>query len=478
METNISLLTVEILTALLAIGLVVLGLVVPPDQRKGIGYVTAAGLIAILAISFDFKGINDTFMNGMYLIDDFGNFFKQISLVAAILVVLSSISYVNNQIEHYRGEFFTLIVFALLGMMVMVSAGDFVTLYLGLELMTITFYALTGYRRGDSESAEAGMKYVLLGGISSAIILYGISMIYGATTTIMIYDVAGFVSNEGLSPALLLGIIFLIAGFGFKISMVPFHMWSPDVYQGAPTPIAAFLAVGSKAAAFAAFVRVFLGGLTPVIEGWLTIIVALAALSIVIGNLIAIPQTNIKRMLAFSGVAQAGYILTGMIAASEKGIEGLGYYLMIYAFATVGAFTVVAEVSKVTGSNEIKDMAGLAQRSPLMFTTMLVCLLSMAGIPPLAGFAGKLMLFTAVVQEGFLWLALLGLVMSMVSVYYYLNVCKVMYSGEASDMSPIDISGTAKFVLLLSVVATIIFGIYPTPIADLANSAAQALFMY
>ncbi|MDA8212841.1 MAG: NADH-quinone oxidoreductase subunit N [Clostridia bacterium] len=472
MNIDYSLLTIEMLTAGLALGLLVLSLVVPGDQRKGFGYLTAAGLAIIFAISFAFNGVNKEIIGGMYLIDDFGNFFKQLALVAGVLVALASIPYVEK-LESYRGEYYSLLVFATLGMVVMVGAGDLISLYLGLELMTITFFVLTAFKRGDSKSAEAGIKYVLLGAMSSAILLYGLSMLYGVAKTTVISELVSTIQAGQISPALILGLMFLVGGFGFKISAVPFHMWSPDVYEGAPTPVTSYLAVGSKAAAFAAFVRIFMGGMPQIQEIWIALFAGLSALSMIIGNLIAIPQTNIKRMLAFSGVAQAGYILTGMVAGTNAGIKGLAFYLMIYVFATIGAFTVAIGFSNATGSDEIKDMAGLSQRNPLMAAVMLVCLLSMAGIPPLAGFAGKLFLFSAIVAQGKLWLALVGLIMSMVSVYYYLSVAKSMYMGEAADPSPIEIPGSLKLVLIVSMVVTIFLGIYPAPLTGLAEAAAS-----
>lgn len=472
MNIDFSLLSTEMLTALLAVGLLVLSLVAPGDQRKGFGYVTAAGLLIIFGLNFSYLGRNTSLLSGAYLLDDYSFFFKQIALLAGALIALSSVSFVEK-LEGYRGEYYSLLVCTTLGMMVMVSAGELITLYIGLELMTITFYALTAFKRGDSKSAEAGIKYVLLGSLSSALLLYGMSMVYGVTQTTVISEIAQIVKAGEIAPALILGLMFLVTGFGFKISAVPFHMWSPDVYEGAPTPVTAYLAIGSKAAAFAAFIRIFFGGMPQLVGTWATLFAAISALSMIIGNLIALPQTNVKRMLAYSGVAQAGYLLTGMVAGTQAGVKGLAFYLMIYLFATVGAFSVVIGVSNATGSDDIKDMDGLAQRNPLMASVMLVSLLSMAGIPPLAGFAGKLYLFSAVINQGYLWLAIIGLVMSMASVYYYLTVIRHIYASEAADMSPIEINGSLKLVLIVCMVLTLICGIYPTVLADLADAAAH-----
>lgn len=475
--SNLSLITIEIATALLAMAIVVIGLLVPKEQKYGLGYLVTIGLTGILFLSFGFYGINTRIVEGMYYVDDFSIFFKQLFLIAGILVSLSATLYVKKIGTNY-GEFFIMLVFATLGMMILSSAGDFITLYLALELMTITFYILTGFKKGDSKSVEAGVKYLLLGTMSSGVLLYGLSLVYGFTGTTVILDVAARIKATGaMSPALVVGLVFLIGGFGFKISAVPFQMWSPDVYEGAPTPVTAFLAVGSKAAAFAAIVRVFLGAFPDYQAQWKVLFAALAALTIIVGNLVAIPQTNIKRMLAYSSIAQAGYIMTGIVAASTAGIKGVAFYGMLYVFATVGAFTVVMNFSANTGSDEIKDYAGLAQRSPLMAVVLTVSLLSMAGIPPLAGFAGKFYLFSSIVNEGYLWLVIIGLLMSMASVYYYLSVVKVMFMADPADNSPLVVPAGAKASLLITMILTVFLGIYPEPLSVLANTAAKALML-
>ncbi len=476
MEVNYSLLTIEIATTLLALGVLVIGLLVPREQRYGLGYLVTIGLTGILLLSFGFYGVNSSLFEGMYIVDDFSLFFKQLFLVAAVLVSLAATLYVKKIGANY-GEFFIMLVFATLGMMILSSAGDFITLYLALETMTITFYILTGYQKTESKSVEAGVKYLLLGAMSSGILLYGLSLVYGMTGTTVITDVAAKISEmSSMPPALLVGIIFLVAGLGFKISAVPFQMWSPDVYEGAPTPVTAFLAVGSKAAAFAAIIRLFMVAFPAYGAQWKVLFAALAALTIIIGNLVAIPQTNIKRMLAYSSIAQAGYIMTGVVAANAAGVKGVAFYAMLYVFATIGAFTVVMNFSANTGSDEIKDYAGLAQRSPLMAAVLTVCLLSMAGIPPLAGFAGKFYLFSSIVKQGYLWLVIIGLLMSMASVYYYLSVAKVMYMAEPVDNTPITVPAGAKATLLMTMIITVFLGVYPEPLSVLANVAAKALF--
>jgi NADH-quinone oxidoreductase subunit N len=475
MNIDLSLLSIEILTAALAMGILIIGILVPKEQRYGLGYLMTFGLAGILFISFSYYGINTKMFDGMYIIDDFSLFFKQLFLVAAILVIMSATLYVKKIGTNY-GEFFVMIAFATLGMMVLASSGDFVTLYLGLELMTISFYILTGYKRDDAKSVEAGVKYLILGAMSSAILLYGMSLIYGITGTTVIAEIAPKLTGGAMSPALMLALVFLVTGFGFKISAVPFQMWSPDVYEGAPTPVTAFLAAGSKAAAFAILIRVFFIAFPSYAVQWKALFAVIAVISIVIGNLVAIPQTNIKRMLAYSSIAQAGYILTGIVAANELGVQGVAFYAMLYVFATIGAFTVIMNFSANTGSDEIKDYGGLAQRSPLMAAVLTVCLLSMAGIPPLAGFTGKFYLFAAIVKD-YLWLVIVGLVMSMASVYYYLSVVKTMYMNDPVDNTPIIVQAGAKFTLLASLLVTVYLGIYPEQLSKLANVAAKSLFL-
>jgi NADH-quinone oxidoreductase subunit N len=470
-----SLLTVEMLTAALGIAVLILGLIVPQGSKHGFGWLSLLGLAGIMGVAIAMWGSQGSLLGGMFLVDGYALFFKVTFLLAAMLVILGSMRYVDdmgNQTEYY-----SMIIMATLGMMIMASAGDFITMYVGLELMTIIFVILVAWKRTDGKSVEAGMKYLILAGMGSAVLLYGMSLIYGLTGTIIIGDIARIVATQPVSPAMILAIVLVVAGLGFKVAAVPFHMWSPDVYHGAPTPITSFLAMGSKAASFAILVRVFMGALPGVWEHWVMLIAVLAAITILMGNLVAIPQTNVKRLLAYSGIAQAGYILVGLVAASEAGIKGIMFYAFIYVFATVGAFTVAAYFYNITGSDELKDYAGLSQRSPLMAAVMVVAMLSMAGIPPLAGFVGKFYLFMTIV-DSYLWLVLLGLVMSMVSVYYYLRVALVMYRDEPVDPTPIKLTSPVALTLVITMVVTIFLGIYPAPLSEVVNAAANSFFMH
>ncbi|EGW40164.1 NADH-quinone oxidoreductase subunit N [Desulfosporosinus sp. OT] len=470
-------LTPEIAMAALALILLAIGLLIPAGARKGMMPLTAFSLIGVLSYTlFDFfHGSKALFLGGLYYHDQFAVYFKVLFLAAALLVVLSSGGYIQKLANH-RGEFYSLILTATLGMMLMAGAGELISMYVGLELMTISFYILVAYLADDARSSEAGIKYLVLGATSSAILLYGVSLIYGLTGSTQYTEI---VSGLGatLTPASFLATVFLLAGLGFKISLVPFHLWAPDIYEGAPTPVTAFLAIASKAAAFAVLIRVYLLMMNSQAfsSTGQTLLVVLAALTMIIGNLIAIPQTNIKRLMAFSSVAQAGYIMVGIIAASVAGVKGVLFYAMIYVFANMGAFAVATHVSEMQGSDQIKDFAGLARRSPLAAVVMTTSLLSLAGIPPLAGFVGKFYLFSAVMDQGYTAIAYIGFVMSMVSVYYYLSVVKVMFLGEGEGLPDVPVHGAVKFTMVFTMLITLAIGIYPTPLAQMAIAAAQSL---
>ncbi len=474
MPFDTSLLSIEMLTAALGLAVLILGIISPASAKKGLGWITVIGLLGVSGAAIGFWGTQGSVYSGMYLVDNYATFWKLTFLVAAVLVVLGSMRYVDNL--GGQTEYYSTLIFATLGMMVMASAGDFITLFMGLELMTISFIILVCFRKNESKSVEAGIKYILLASMSSAVLLYGLSLIYGLTGSINIYEVGRIVAMNPVSPALILGVVMLLAGFGFKISAVPFHMWSPDVYEGAPTPVTAFLAVGSKAASLAILLRVFVAALPGIWEHWAMVVAILAGVTIIVGNLVAIPQDNIKRLLAYSSIAQAGYILVGLVTATEAGIKGVMFYAFLYVFATLGAFTVATYFYNITGSDKIKDYAGLSQRSPLMAVVMLVAMLSMAGIPPLAGFVGKFYLFTTIV-DNYLWLAFIGLIMSMVSVYYYLRVALVMYRDEPADSTPIKVSSPVAITLVVTMLVTLIIGVYPGPLSEVVNAAAHSFFL-
>ena len=470
---NISVLALEISVAVLALVLLAMDLSLEDDQpRRNIGYLALCGLTGIFFFSFTRYGVNATFWNGLFSLDDFAVFFKQAFLIGAILVILFSLDTVD-QLPHSRAEFYVLLLFAVIGMMVLASANDLITLYVGIELMTFSFFILVGYALTDARSTEAAIKYLILASAASAVMLFGMSLIFGLSGQMSYPAIAAGLSA---SPALLVGGVLLLSGFAFKIAAPPFHMWAPDVYEGAPAPITAMLAMGSKAAGFAAMIRVFTNVFPSTGYPWAMLALLLSGAAMLVGNIVAIPQTNIKRMLAYSSVAQAGYILTGLVAGTAAGIKGMMFYLMIYVFANVGAFGVVTAVSRRRNSENISDLAGLARQAPVLAVAMTISLLSMAGIPPLAGFMGKFFLFSAVIDAGYLEIAVLGFVLSMVSVYYYLNVVKSMYLAEPIDERPFTVAGTLKFTVLFAMTATLAMGIYPGPLSHLAELAAKTVF--
>lgn len=469
------LLTPEILTAVLGLFTLTAGLLLPQRGKKAVGILAVIGLAVILVkvvLNFNQQAL---FFDGVYQIDTYGSFFKILFLCSALLIFFMASRY-TDFFGQRKSEWFSFMIFATLGMMIMVSSGDLLTLYVGLELMTISFYILSGYLLNDDRSNEAGLKYLIIGALSSAVLLFGMSLIYAASGSIIFTEIYRGLSTTPNQPVLIAGIVMLIGGLGFKISAVPFHMWTPDIYQGAPTPVTAYLSVASKAAGFAALVRILMVALPTVQYNWNLILAVLAALTIVIGNLTALPQKNVKRLLAYSSIAQAGYILVGLAAANVYGLKGLLFYAMLYVFSNVGAFAVTTLVEVETGSTELTAFNGLGRRAPMLAAVMTVCLLSLAGIPPLAGFAGKFYLFSGAIQAGYLWLAFVGLLMSMISVYYYLNVAKAMYIGESDKAGAFAVPVMGRLALWVCLFGTIFIGIYPGPLARLAQLAITLFF--
>lgn len=469
---NFSLVTAEIAVVVLAALVIVFDLLIPfKETRRSLGYMTVFGLAAVLLMISGSSVNIGIFSDSQYAVDGYALFFKQLFLVATALVLLFSFDF-TERLPRYQGEFYALIAFSVLGMMMMASANDFLTLFVGLGVMNVCFYILVSYHLGNYKSSEAGVKYLVLSAASAGIMLYGMSLVYGVTGSLQLSAVRAALT----SPALLVGIGMILIGLGFKIAAVPFHIWSPDIYEGAPLPITALLAVCSKLAAFAALLRIFLQAVPAWSASWLPVILVLAVLSMTAGNLMAMHQMNIKRLLAYSSIAQAGYLLCGLVAESQAGVKGILFYGMIYVFASAGAFAVLTAVKLNSGAEDLRAFSGLAQKSPLLAAVMTVSLLSMAGIPPMAGFAGKLYLFIAVVESGYLWLALLGFVMSMISVYYYLLVAKAMYLGEVDSWRPFTVSSSLQWAALVSLAITLFCGIYPGPLATLAAQAAGSLF--
>jgi len=463
-------LTTEIGLAALVCLLLVVGLLSNRSGERLNHALAALGVGGLLIYIWGQQSVSAKLWDSTYLVDGLSWFFKLLFLVAALLIIISSQRYSEQNLTQ-RWQFPALILAAVLGMTVMVSGGDLLVIYIGLELMTITFYILAAYLDKDLRSYEAGLKYLILGGVSSALLLLGLSLVYALTGTTNLTELGkAAVENK----VMLLGMTLVLAGMGFKISAVPFHMWAPDIYEGAPTPVTAILSVASKAAGFAVLVRLVLALFPAFAQEYAGLLAILAAVTIILGNLAAIPQTNLKRMLAYSSIAQAGYILVGLVAGNANGFKGVFFYSLVYVFANLGAFTILMRVESAEQSSQIDALNGLSRRSPLMAAVMTVCLLSLAGIPPLAGFAGKWYLFSGAVEAGYLWLALIGLLMSMVSVYYYLSVVKAMYIGESSTGS-LPLNGGEKAAIWACFVLTVLAGVYPAPVVALAKLAWAAI---
>ena len=475
MNINWYLISPEIALAAFGTGLLILSMFVRDSRLNATGPVTGFFLIGMTFYTVSMFNVDDVFM-GIYFIDPFSVFMKAALLIAAVIVVFCSGDWIKKQ--GYQAEYYSFVIFATLGMFAMTSAGDLITAYIAIEIMTISFVILAGFKKGDGYSAESGIKYLVLGAMSSAVILYGLTLIYGSTKSLLITDIAVSVADHGIEPALMAGMILLIASFAFKNALIPFHMWAPDVHGGAPTPVTALLTSTSiKAAGFAIFVRFFIIGFEAAWETWAGVLIVLSVLTLVVGNLIALVQTNLKRMLAYSSVSHGGYVIMGLIAGSEAGITAVMYYCLVYIFANAGAFIVVSVIESSTGGRkEIKDVAGLAVRSPFLAVVMLFFLAALAGLPPTAGFTGKFFLFVSVVEIGMFWLAGVALLMTVISLYYYLRVIKTMFADSPSDENPVFIPFAVKTVLALSVIMLILFGIFPGLIYEWASVAVQ-LFM-
>ena len=447
------------------------------SRQHWLGWLTIGVLVATVVPIVALSGHATTAARGLLAVDGFGAFFKLLFVLAAAITVLISRQYL--EVEQARpGEYYFLVLCATLGMMVMAAGIDLITLFIGLETMAVSFYVLTGFLRPNRRSNEAAIKYFVLGAFSLGILLYGMSLVYGLSGTTRLREVAVALATQSDSLALKLAVVLVAAGMAFKIAAVPFHMWAPDVYEGAPTPITAFLSVGSKAASFAMLLRLLLEGLPAMAPEWRGLFYVLAVLSMTVGNIAAITQGNVKRMLAYSSIAHAGYILIGIVTATPRGVTAMLVYLMIYAFMQMGAFGVLALLRRrdVVG-DELKDLSGLFFRRPLAAFAMLVFMLSLGGIPPTAGFMGKFWLFSAAIEAGYVWLAVIGVLNSAISLYYYVRVVVFMWMREELESASVHPSPGVAVALTVAVAATIIIGVYPAPLFELAEASAKTLGM-
>ena len=463
-EINWQLLMPELVIALTLIIVLVFDLF-DSISKTVLGWMTivGAGIALWVSIQMHQAGRVGVEFNEMFKVDSFSLFFNIIFLVSTILVVLISMSYLDRG-DRKQGPYYLLILLATLGMMLMAAGNELIIVFLGLELMSLSLYVLAGYFRDNPASSEAGMKYLLLGAFASAFFLYGIALIYGGAGTTSIPAIAEAITAENKSPLLLAGMFLLVVGFGFKVAIVPFHQWAPDVYEGAPTTIAAFISAGPKAAGFAAFLRIFMEALPNLQVEWSGVLILLAMLTMTVGNVVAIAQTNIKRMLAYSSIAHAGYVLIGLAAANDDGISSAMLYLLIYCVMNIGAFGAVILAKTEDGESVmISDYAGLGTRKPLLAMFMSVMLLSLAGFPPTAGFVGKFYIFKSAVGAGHIWLVIIGAINTAISAFYYLRVVVTMYMREPEEeleFSPY--ASTLVVGLILAVVGILLIGILPS----------------
>ena len=408
--------------------------------------------------------------------DRYALFFALLLIAATALTILLSVDFLRLHALP-AGEYYALMLLSTSGMVFMAAANDLIVIFLALEIMSVAVYVLVGMLRQEVRSNEASLKYFLLGAFATGFLLYGIAFFYGATGSTRLDVVAQAVARDGLTPFLLLGLALVLVGFGFKVALIPFHVWTPDVYEGAPTAVTAFMAVGVKAAAFAAFARVFAGALVSVAASWTGVLWVLAALTMTVGNVGAVTQRNVKRMLAYSSIAHAGYALVGLVTATKAGEAALLYYLVVYAVMNLGAFGVLIALGRRGEPNEmLADFAGVGFRQPVLGLTMAVFMLSLAGIPPTAGFAGKFYLFSAAVDAGYVGLAVIGVLNSVISVYYYLGVLVQMYMTEGTR--PIDAPATRPYLLatiLFAGVATLLLGVFPSGTMELARVSVASL---
>lgn len=467
---------------LLTIGILVL--VIEPfwkeEKRRNVGWLTAGGLLAAMAISFLFgqPGEPVTTLGGMVRFDWLGFFFKMLFMFAGAVTALL---FMENEKVGHRGEAYLLLLASLIGMNLMATSADLVMLYLAIETTSIPLYVLAGFMLGDAKSTEAGFKYLLFGAMTSTVMLYGFSLVFGFSGTTDIYQLASMFQTGGLSTASALGVLALIlVGLGFKVSIVPFHFWAPDVYDGSPTPVAGFLSTASKAAGFAVLVRLFFVAFPGYAESWTLVLAILAAITMTVGNLLALPQTNIKRLIAFSSIAHAGYAMIGVVALTQLGAASVVFYLAAYILTNLLAFGIVMAFSRVTGLEDIKDYSGLSRRNPAMALMMLAAFLSLAGMPPFGGFVAKVFVFAAGIEAGYIWLVIVGIINSIIGVYYYLNVLKYVYlyrmpeQDEENHLIPLPRPYTIALAIL--VIGVILIGTVFAPWFSWSDAAAMNLF--
>jgi NADH-quinone oxidoreductase subunit N len=466
--------------AIAVAGLLVLTLdfAVPEGKRGWLGGVSLVGVAVTAALALrQAAGPRAVVFSGLHVVDMYAAFFKLVFLVSAAIVILLSIRFLQDQ-QVPEGEFYALLLFATLGAMLMASAYDLLSLFVGLETLSISTYALCGFLKKDQRCNEGALKYLLMGAFSTGVLLYGMVLLYGFAGGTGLDAIAKAAAMAGpRNPALLMAMVLLAAGFGFKIAAVPFHMYLPDMYEGAPTPVVAYMAGAAELAGMAVILRVFLLAMPTLQVEWSLLFWVLAVLTMTIGNLVAIAQANLKRMLAYSTIAHMGYLLIGPVVGSQLGVAAVLFYSLTYALMTIGAFGMVILLQRGTvRGDQIDDFTGLAQKSPLSAAIMLLFLLSLTGIPPTAGFVGKFYLFAAAVEAGYIWLVLIAVVNSAISLFFYMRVVVAMYMRDLPPQGlALSTSSTLRIALLLAAAGTLLLGIFPGPILEFARASAAGI---
>lgn len=481
---NLSLLTHELLVVLLASIVLLADLWLPESARRKLGWVAVFGLLGVLGWSLCCASVppgDARYAFGhMFVLDDFALFFKRFFLLATALVLVIAMEY-SDRFRSGHAEFHAISLFALTGMLLSASVNDFALLFVSLELITVSFYILTSYQRSRVLSLEAGVKYLIIGALSTGFTVFGIALVFGTSGKLDFAELAALSTQLAGNKLFLLGLLLVMVGLGFKISAFPLQIWAPDVYQGSPTPTTAFLAIGSKAAGFALLLRVLFTAVPGVTAHWNNLLMTIAAITILYGNLCALPQRNVKRMLGYSSIAHAGYLLLGVSALNAAGKAAVLFYLGGYLFTVLAAFTVIAVVLRQADTDDVTGLAGLHQRSPLLAAGMLFALVSLAGIPPLAGFFGKFLLIKAALAQGpsdlgYYWLVGIAIVGVVISLYYYFGVARIIYwSKDPADLSAIHVSLPVRAAVWACMAGMLFVGVYPSPLLNWATTAVQVL---
>jgi len=468
----------ELIVSVGACLLLLVDLALPRSARAWLAYLSLLLIGAAGAATLAQATGHAEAFGGLFILDPFASYFKLLLYLATALTILLSIRYLEIERIHL-GEYYAFLLLATCGLMVMVSSGDLIPIFLGLELASVSLYILAGLNRHERRPIEAAAKYFVLGSLSAAIFLFGMSLLFGATGTTLLDTAAAVLAHGHGGPVLWLAMIFLLAGFGFKVAIVPFHMWTPDVYEGAPTSVTAYMSVAMKTATFAVFLRVFLEVFGPIKPHWTAWLIVLSLLTMLVGNLAAIAQQNIKRMLAYSSIAHAGYAMIGLIVGGGLGTMSLMLYMAIYTVMNLGAFGVVILMRRTGAQGEqISDLSGLAKEQPAVALAMLIFMFSLAGLPPTAGFVAKFYLFMAAVNAGLAWLAVVGVLLSAVSAYYYLRVVMVMYMKEPSGPIELAWSPSAVAAIALILAVTLAIGLYPSPLVSYTQDATLHLSVH